>query len=120
MEKFKHCVICGREFAWRKKWQHCWDTVKYCSKQCRSSSLTELDHKAEQVILTLLNEKKVGASICPSDAAKSLFSDDWSKHMELIRRAARRLANQDKLIITQKNQVVNPSRAKGPIRLKLK
>jgi hypothetical protein len=39
--------------------------------------------------------------------------------MEDIRRAARRLVAKDLLQITQNNQVVDPSTAKGPIRLRL-
>jgi hypothetical protein len=31
----KSCLICDREFAWRKKWEHCWENVKYCSEKCR-------------------------------------------------------------------------------------
>lgn len=31
----KDCVVCGLPFAWRKKWQKCWDEVKYCSDKCR-------------------------------------------------------------------------------------
>ncbi|MDM3852614.1 MAG: DUF2256 domain-containing protein [Aphanizomenon gracile PMC627.10] len=31
----KICVVCQRPFAWRKKWQDCWDEVKYCSERCR-------------------------------------------------------------------------------------
>ncbi|MDC0611068.1 DUF2256 domain-containing protein [Vibrio sp.] len=31
----KVCVVCGRSFTWRKKWQTCWDEVKYCSEKCR-------------------------------------------------------------------------------------
>ena len=30
----KVCVVCGRPFAWRKKWAAVWDEVKYCSKRC--------------------------------------------------------------------------------------
>ena len=46
MEKRKHkkhhldtkiCLTCQRPFNWRKKWERCWNDVKYCSKQCRSS-----------------------------------------------------------------------------------
>ncbi|MCB0733671.1 MAG: DUF2256 domain-containing protein [Flavobacteriales bacterium] len=32
----KHCVVCGRPFSWRKKWQKVWHEVKYCSSKCRS------------------------------------------------------------------------------------
>eukprot|EP00465_Bigelowiella_longifila_P011336 CAMPEP_0185264818 /NCGR_PEP_ID=MMETSP1359-20130426/25028_1 /TAXON_ID=552665 /ORGANISM="Bigelowiella longifila, Strain CCMP242" /LENGTH=88 /DNA_ID=CAMNT_0027853673 /DNA_START=254 /DNA_END=520 /DNA_ORIENTATION=+ len=31
----KDCVVCGRPFTWRKKWERCWDEVKYCSDRCR-------------------------------------------------------------------------------------
>ncbi|MGB3298228.1 MAG: DUF2256 domain-containing protein, partial [Phormidesmis sp.] len=24
-----------RPFTWRKKWERCWDDVKYCSERCR-------------------------------------------------------------------------------------
>ncbi|MBS7845975.1 DUF2256 domain-containing protein [Pseudomonas fluorescens] len=31
----KKCVVCGLDFAWRKKWARCWDEVRYCSQRCR-------------------------------------------------------------------------------------
>jgi len=31
----KPCAVCGRPFAWRKKWECCWDEVRYCSDACR-------------------------------------------------------------------------------------
>lgn len=31
----KPCLACGRPFTWRKKWQSCWEEVKYCSERCR-------------------------------------------------------------------------------------
>ncbi|MAI34949.1 MAG: DUF2256 domain-containing protein [Planctomycetaceae bacterium TMED240] len=31
----KPCKMCGRAFTWRRKWQRCWDEVKYCSERCR-------------------------------------------------------------------------------------
>lgn len=31
----KVCVVCQRPFAWRKKWERCWDEVRYCSERCR-------------------------------------------------------------------------------------
>ncbi|MEM8832131.1 MAG: DUF2256 domain-containing protein [Cyanobacteria bacterium P01_G01_bin.19] len=31
----KVCVVCDRPFTWRKKWEKCWDDVKYCSDRCR-------------------------------------------------------------------------------------
>ena len=32
----KKCIICQRNFTWRKKWKNNWDEVKYCSVKCRS------------------------------------------------------------------------------------
>ncbi|MBS0661430.1 MAG: DUF2256 domain-containing protein [Verrucomicrobia bacterium] len=34
----KPCLVCGRPFAWRKKWERVWDEVKYCSDRCRQNA----------------------------------------------------------------------------------
>ncbi|MFZ4766213.1 MAG: DUF2256 domain-containing protein [Roseimicrobium sp.] len=31
----KSCLVCGRPFTWRKKWEKVWDEVKLCSDRCR-------------------------------------------------------------------------------------
>lgn len=31
----KICPVCGRPFAWRKKWANVWAEVRYCSEACR-------------------------------------------------------------------------------------
>ncbi|NVK39896.1 MAG: DUF2256 domain-containing protein [Oceanospirillaceae bacterium] len=31
----KLCASCGRPYAWRRKWRHCWSEVRYCSERCR-------------------------------------------------------------------------------------
>ncbi|MEO1614553.1 MAG: DUF2256 domain-containing protein [Planctomycetota bacterium] len=36
----KTCIVCGRPFKWRKKWQRDWDQVKYCSDACRRKNKT--------------------------------------------------------------------------------
>ena len=33
----KPCLICGRPFAWRKKWEKVWEEVKFCCERCRRS-----------------------------------------------------------------------------------
>ncbi len=33
----KTCVVCGRPFTWRKKWEKVWAEVKYCSDRCRDA-----------------------------------------------------------------------------------
>lgn len=31
----KICTVCGRPYAWRKKWAKDWEQVRYCSERCR-------------------------------------------------------------------------------------
>ncbi|TSE26416.1 hypothetical protein Tsedi_00714 [Tepidimonas sediminis] len=31
----KTCLVCGRPFAWRRKWARDWERVVYCSERCR-------------------------------------------------------------------------------------
>jgi hypothetical protein len=33
----KTCLVCGRPFTWRKKWEKVWEEVKYCSDKCRKN-----------------------------------------------------------------------------------
>jgi hypothetical protein len=37
----KLCPVCQRPFSWRKKWERCWDEVKYCSDKCRGAKKPE-------------------------------------------------------------------------------
>ena len=114
----KTCARCGREMLWRAKWAKSWDTVKYCSNACRKQRLTAVDAALEQAIVELLNARARDASICPSEAAQRVGGEDWQRLMEPARMAARRLVAQEKVQITQGGRVVDPSRAKGPIRIR--
>lgn len=40
----KSCKHCGLDFAWRKKWERCWDEVKFCSERCKR------EHKRAQSV----------------------------------------------------------------------
>ncbi len=108
--------------TWRKKWAKNWAQVKYCSKACRSRRLKPVDHALEATILALLEQRASNATICPSEAARTLEAEgiisDWRAFMEPARQAARRLVVKNSIEITQKGHVVDPSRAKGPIRLR--
>lgn len=114
----KICRSCGRTFAWRKKWARDWDSVRYCSDACRRHGVTAVDRQLEQAINDLLAERRSGATICPSDAARHVSPDDWRDLMEPARRAARRLVADGAVVITQGGRVVDPSSAKGPIRIR--
>lgn len=114
----KPCATCGRRITWRAKWRDCWDEVRHCSERCRRNKAGRQGVATEQAILDLLGSRKAGASICPSEAARLLHPDHWRDHMEDVRSAARRLAATGILEITQGGSPVDPSTAKGPIRLR--
>lgn len=115
----KTCLSCGRIIDWRKKWEDCWDEIRYCSARCRSSKPNATDLRLEEAILKLLSQRARHTTICPSEAARLVFADsEWRDQMERTRCAARRLFARGKIDILQKGQIVDPSTAKGPIRLR--
>jgi len=116
----KPCSTCGRRIVWRAKWRDCWGEVRYCSERCRRNKPGARGDTTEQAILGLLASRKHGATICPSEVARMLYPEDWHSHMEEVREAARRLVAHGVLDITQGGKPVNPSTAKGPVRLKLR
>ncbi|CAN5582967.1 hypothetical protein BH10ACI4_BH10ACI4_08650 [soil metagenome] len=122
--KDKLCKTCGRAFSWRKKWERDWDVIKYCSDACRGNPPAEADSALEAAILQLLSERGRDKTICPSEAAKLVGGDEtrrsWESLMEPARAAARRLVAAGKILITQHGHPVDPSTAKGPIRLRLR
>ena len=119
----KTCRSCGRTIEWRKKWERNWDSVAYCSDACRRRKITAVDAELEDTILKLLASRAASATICPSDAARAVSAlgdgdDGWRELMEPARRAARRLVASGEVEITQAGRVVDPSTAKGPIRIR--
>jgi len=116
----KPCAVCGRTIEWRKKWARSWNEVKYCSDGCRARKGQAKDDPLEQRILETLASRARGATICPSEIARAVSTDDWRPLMEPVREAARRLVARALLDITQGGQVVDGSRARGPIRLRLR
>ena len=112
------CRVCGRRFAWRARSAAEWDTMTTCSKACRKAGVRALDRELEATIEALLDRCSRKATICPSEAARAVRPDDWRPLMERTRRAARRLAARGRVEITQRGQVVDPSDARGPIRLR--
>ncbi len=114
----KTCAACGRAIEWRRKWTRNWESLRYCSDGCRRARPGDLDRSLEAAILDLLKERGAGQTICPSEAARKLAPDAWQALMERSRAAARRLVAAGDIVITQGGVVVDPSRAKGPIRLR--
>jgi len=114
----KQCAACGRTIEWRRKWASSWDDVRWCSDACRTARVGDTGRALEASILDLLGRRAAGASICPSEAARTVGGDDWRPLMEPARRAARRLQAQGVVVITQGGRPVDPSTAKGPIRVR--
>ena len=124
----KTCQSCGRTIEWRKKWERDWDQVRYCSTACRKRGVRDVDRRLEESILDLLAQRAATATICPSEAARAVAgaggdgahgdTEAWRDLMEPARRAARRLVDRGEVEITQGGHVVDPSTAKGPIRIR--
>ncbi|MEI5584181.1 MULTISPECIES: DUF2256 and DUF3253 domain-containing protein [unclassified Agromyces] len=115
----KTCASCGRRIEWRARWSRDWESVRYCSDACRRRGVRSVDHRLEEAIRALLADRAASATICPSEAARRVGGDDgWRELMEPARRAARRLVASGEVEITQRGQVVDPSTAKGPIRIR--
>ena len=71
-------------------------------------------------ILDLLSARGPGASICPSEAARAVGAGDWRELMEPARTAARALAREGRVRITQRDRVLGPDEQwRGPIRIRL-
>lgn len=118
LQDSKTCEQCGRTIEWRRKWEKAWESIRYCSEACRRARLQPHDHALESSIIALLTKRAHHASICPSEAAREVFPGDWTSHMEAARQAARRLTAKGQIEITQGGSTVDPSTAKGPIRLR--
>lgn len=101
----------------RASWTSRGVVPKYCSAGCRRHKPTALDRELERTLLRLLSERTRGATLCPSEVARSV-AEEWRPLMERTRRAARRLVASGQVVITQKGRVVDPSTAKGPIRIR--
>jgi hypothetical protein len=115
----KTCDSCGRRITWRKKWARSWSSVRYCSERCRVRRVRGPDAALEVAIRELLAERSVDASICPSEAARRVAGDqDWRALMEPARAAARRLVARGEVEMTQGGARVDPSEARGPVRLR--
>jgi hypothetical protein len=77
------------------------------------------DERLERTILSLLDQRAPTSTICPSDAARAVGTEDgWRQLMDRARDAAQRLVDAGDVEITQGGRVVELSRATGPIRIR--
>jgi len=103
---------------WRASWAANWDEVRYCSARCRSRKVRPVDMALEAFILSLLDAGARDATICPSEAARSVDPEGWRNLMEPARSGARHLVASGEFEITQGGRVVDPSSCKGPFRVR--
>ena len=73
---------------------------------------------AEAAVLTLLAERQSGATICPSEAARRIASDEkaeWREAMPLVHAAVDYLLDQKAITLSWKGKAL-PARS-GPYRI---
>lgn len=73
----------------------------------------------ERAVLALLARRAPGATVCPSEVARTAGGDAWRDLMDPVRAAARRLVAAGQVEITQRGVPVDPDTATGPIRIRL-
>lgn len=77
----------------------------------------------DDAIFGLLAERKLGQTICPSEAARSVFvgpePDGWRRLMPQVHEIAADLARTGRLVITQGGEAVDPDAFAGAYRLRL-
>ncbi len=77
-----------------------------------------LDDRLAESIRGLLDNRASDATICPSEAARDVGGEQWRDLMEPTRRVAAELVADGEVEITQGGNVVDPSTARGPIRIR--
>ena len=78
-----------------------------------------LEDRLQVHILRLVNERGVGKTICPSDAARAERGEEWRTLMKPIRAVAINLAKSGQITIYRKGKPVDQESFKGVIRLGL-
>lgn len=93
------------------------------SRQAWTGEKAASGQEIEQAILALLQARRAGASICPSEVARDLAARlggaPWRVLMQPVRDAATRLRRRGELEILQGGRLVDPLGVRGPIRLRL-
>lgn len=94
-----------------------WDDVRYCSEACRRRKITSVDRRLEELLRALV-ERAGRAGVDPDEAARCVDPEGWKQLHEPARRAARRLVAAGAAEMVQGGRVVDPSTAKGEVRLR--
>jgi Protein of unknown function (DUF3253) len=74
--------------------------------------------RLERAIDALLDDRRDGATICPSEAARAVDPEGWRELMPAARAAAGRLAAAGRVQVTRRGEVVDVATARGPVRVR--
>jgi hypothetical protein len=80
--------------------------------------MDDVGARLERTIDALLDSRRAGASICPSEAARAVDPEGWRELMPAARAAAGRLAAAGSVEVTQGGEVVDVAAARGPVRVR--
>ena len=80
--------------------------------------MDDVGSRLEQAISDLLDLRRAGTTICPSEAARLVDADQWRGLMPAARAAAGRLAAAGQVEVTQGGTVVDVATARGPVRIR--
>lgn len=74
--------------------------------------------RLQRAILELLDDRRDGATICPSEAARAVGGERWRDLMDDARAAAAALDGEGRIEVLQRGRRVDALEARGPIRLR--
>jgi hypothetical protein len=116
----RHCASCGRVMTWRRAWARNWDEVRWCSSACRRRRVRPEDLALEQSIRDLLTNQR--GEVDPAEllaAETDARGVSAGEQRESVRRAVRRMAIRGEVEVLQAGRRVDPSTARGPVRVRL-
>ena len=82
-------------------------------------ALTPEPPQIEGTMLAVLDRRAAGRTICASEAARAMKPEDWRPLMQPVRDVAYVMADDGRLEVTQRGEVVDGRSARGAIRLRL-
>jgi hypothetical protein len=80
--------------------------------------MDDVDRVLERTIDELLDQRRAGTTICPSEAARAVDPEGWRDLMPAARAAAGRLVAAGQAEVTQRGEVVDVATARGPVRIR--
>ena len=80
--------------------------------------MDDVGARLERAIGALLEDRRAGATICPSEAARAVDPGGWRELMPAARAAAGRLAAAGQVEVIQRGEVVDVATVRGPVRVR--